>query len=121
MSGLNGDQLEALRDRVEDDYRRLEEEYRRAEQDYRLDVAAIEHLQRRFFGGVSRIPTSDHSQTSTASNGGSSTIGSDGELAAIVSDSESPATTLPPQYTPTRLQCDGLEDSLRSMFTTSHV
>ena len=94
MSGLDGDQLGALRDRVEEEYRRVEEEYR-------LDVAAIEHLQRRFFGGVSSIPTSNDSQPSIGSN------------------SESPTVTLPPQYTPARLQSDGLEDSLRSIFTTS--
>jgi hypothetical protein len=108
MSGSDGHPLEALRDRVEKDYRRVEEEYRRVEEDfrrveeeYRLDVAAIEHLQRRFFGGASSIPTSNDSQRSIESN------------------SESPTAKLPPQYTPERLQSDGLEDSLRSMFKTS--
>ncbi len=62
------DQLEALRNRVEDDYRRVEDDYRRAEENYhraeenyRLDIAAIEHLQRRFSGTVSSISTSEYS------------------------------------------------------------
>ncbi|MGA2753626.1 MAG: hypothetical protein ABSE53_07650 [Terracidiphilus sp.] len=95
MSGLDRDQLEALRDRVEEDYRR-------AEENYRLDIAAIEHLQHRFFGAVSSIPTSNDSRPINGSN------------------SESPTTILPPQSTPARPQSDELEDSLRSMFHPSH-
>jgi len=93
MSELGGDQLEALRNRVEEDYRRAEEQYR-------LDVAAIEHLRRRFFGGVSSIDTRNDSPPSIGSN------------------SESPTATMPPQDTPDR-RGDGLEDSLRSMFTAT--
>jgi hypothetical protein len=72
MTEVDKDQLQALRDRVEEDYRRVEDEYRRAEENYRraeesyrLDIAAIEHLQRRFFGSLSSISTSEYS----ASNG----------------------------------------------------
>ena len=59
-------QLESLRDRVEMDYRKVEDEYRRAEENYRraeenyhLDIAAIEHLQRRFPGAPSSTPTGE--------------------------------------------------------------
>lgn len=72
MPEVDKDQLEALRDRVEQDYRRVEEDFRRAEENYhraeenyRLDIAAIEHLQRRFSGALSSISTSEYS----ASNG----------------------------------------------------
>lgn len=68
MPDMDKDQLEALRHRVEDDYRRVEEDYRRAEEnyhraeeDYRLDIAAIEHLQRRFCGALTSIPTGEFS------------------------------------------------------------
>jgi len=68
MPEVDKDQLEALRNRVEEDYRRVEEEYRRAEENYRkaeenyrLDIAAIEHLQRRFSGALSSISTSEFS------------------------------------------------------------
>jgi len=94
MPGFERDQLEALRDRVEEDFRR-------AEENYRLDIAAIEHLQRRFFGAVSSIPTSKYSETTNGS------------------DSELPTTILPPQSTPAGSQSDGLEGSIRSMFSTN--
>ena len=61
MPDMDRDQLEALRHRVEDEYRRVEEDYRRAEENYRLDIAAIEHLQRRFFAALGSIPTSEYS------------------------------------------------------------
>jgi len=68
MPEVDKDQLEALRIRVETDYLRVEEEYRkaeenhrRAEENYRLDIAAIEHLQSRFFGALSSISTGEYS------------------------------------------------------------
>lgn len=68
MPEVDKDQLEALRDRVEQDYRRVEDEYRRAEENYRraeenyrLDIAAIEHLQRRFSGPAISVPASEYS------------------------------------------------------------
>ena len=68
MPEVDKNQLEALRDRVEEDYRRLEDEYRRAEENYRraeenyrLDIAAIEHLQRRFSGPVISVSASEYS------------------------------------------------------------
>jgi hypothetical protein len=61
MPDMDRDQLEALRHRVEDEYRRVEEDYRRAEENYRLDIAAIEHLQRRFCGALTSIPTGEFS------------------------------------------------------------
>jgi hypothetical protein len=71
MPEVDKNQLEALRDRVEMDYRRIEDEYRRAEENYRraeenyhLDIAAIEHLQRRFAGAPSSTPTSEYSRGS---------------------------------------------------------
>jgi hypothetical protein len=71
MPEVDKGQLEALRDRVEMDFRRVEDEYRRAEENYRrseenyhLDIAAIEHLQRRFFGAPSSTPTSEYSRGS---------------------------------------------------------
>lgn len=94
MSAFEGDQLDALRDRVEEDFRR-------AEENYRLDIAAVEHLQRRFFGAVSGIATSKYSETTKGSKG------------------ESPATILPLQAAAVGMQSDGLEGSLRSMFHSS--
>jgi hypothetical protein len=68
MPEMDKEQLKALREKVEEDYRRVEEDYRRAEENhrqaeenYRLDVAAIEHLQRRFFSPLSSIATIDYS------------------------------------------------------------
>lgn len=95
MSGMNRDQLEALRDRVEEDYRR-------AEENYRLDMAAIEHLQRRFFSAVSSFPTGNDSPPSDGSN------------------IKSPTTIPLPQSSPASPQSDELENSLRSMFHPSH-
>lgn len=60
MSGFDRDQLDALRGRVE-------EEYRRAEEEYRLDMAAIERLQRRFFGSLSGMSTSSMSASTYSS------------------------------------------------------
>jgi hypothetical protein len=94
MSALEGDQLGALRDRVEEDFRR-------AAEDYRLDIAAIEHLQRRFFGAVSGTSTGNYSETTDGSNG------------------ESPTTKLPSRPTPAVSQNDGLEGSLRAIFHTN--
>jgi hypothetical protein len=94
MSGLDREQLEALRDRVEEDFSR-------AEQNYRLDIAAIEHLLRRFFAAASSIPTSNDPPPSNGSN------------------SKSPTTILLPQSSPASPQSDELEDSLRSMFHPS--
>ena len=54
MSGFEKDQLETLRDRVEEDFRK-------AKENYRLDIAAIEHLQRRFFGALNSVSTSEYS------------------------------------------------------------
>lgn len=108
MSGLERDPLDALRSRVEedyrraeDDYRRAEEEYRQAEENYRLDLAAIEHLQSRFFGAMSSTPASNYSPPGNGST------------------SESPAATLPPQFTPAGAQSDDLAGSIRSMFSAS--
>ncbi len=50
--------------KVEDEYRRAEENYRRAEENYHLDIAAIEHLQRRFPGAPSSTPTGEQSAAS---------------------------------------------------------
>jgi hypothetical protein len=70
MTEVDKDQLQALRDRVEDEFRRVEDEYRRAEENYRraeesyrLDIAAVEHLQRRFFAALGSIPTSEYSSS----------------------------------------------------------
>ena len=68
MPEVDKDQLGALRNRVEEDFRRVEDDFRRAEENhsraeenYRLDIAAIEHLQRRFFAALGSIPTSEYS------------------------------------------------------------
>ncbi len=98
MPTLEGEQLEAFRDRVEEDFRRAEEDFRRAEENYRLDVAAIEHLQRRFFGAVSSIPTRDYSESTKGSNDESVTS---------------------PRPAPAGIQNDGLDGSLRAIFHTS--
>ncbi len=70
MPVVDKDQLEALRDRVEadyrrveDDYRQAEENYRHAEENYRLDIAAIEHLQRRFSSAPASMSSSSISPT----------------------------------------------------------
>jgi len=94
MTELDRDQLEAMRDRVEEDFRK-------AKENYHLDVAAIEHLQRRFFGAVSSIPNSSYSETTNGSN------------------DESPTTILPPRSAPAGTQNDGLDGSIREIFHTS--
>ncbi|MGD0480407.1 MAG: hypothetical protein ABSA42_09570 [Terracidiphilus sp.] len=94
MSGFEKDQLETLRDRVEEDFRK-------AKENYRLDIAAIEHLQRRFFGAVSSIPTSSYSE------------------ATIGSNDESPPTILPSRFAPAVPQNDVLDGSIREIFQTS--
>ena len=68
MPEADKDQLEALRDRVEEDFSRAEEDYRQAEENYRLDIAAIQHLHRRFFGALDSIPTRE-SSSGNGSNG----------------------------------------------------
>jgi len=57
MSGLEKDQLQALRRQVEDDYR--------------LDIAAIERLQQRFLIALSNIPAGNYSAPANGSNGDS--------------------------------------------------
>ena len=111
MSGVYGDQMEALRGRVEEDYRQAEQNYHQAEENYRqaeqnyhqaeenyrLDMSAIEHLQRRFFGAVS---SSNRSYSEPPSNG---------------SYSEPPTTILPPQPTPAT-PLDDLVGSIRETY-----
>lgn len=92
MSAFGKDQLETLRDRVEEDFHK-------AEENYRLDIAAIEHLQRRFFGAGSN--PSSYSETTNGSN------------------DESPATILLPRSAPAGTPSDGLDGSIRAMFHTS--
>ncbi len=94
MSGFEKDQLEKLRDRVEEDFCK-------AKENYRLDVAAIEHLQRRFFGAVSGIPNSSYSETTNGSN------------------DESPTPILPPRSALAGTQNDGLDGSIREIFHAS--
>jgi hypothetical protein len=55
MTGLNREQLEAFR--------------RQVEEDYRLDMAAIERLQRRFSGQDTNIPSTPTSSFSLGNNG----------------------------------------------------
>jgi len=93
MSAMEADQLQALRDRVEEDFRR-------AEENYRLDIAAIEHLQRRFFGAVSSTSTRNYSETTDGSN------------------RDSAPTLLPLRSNQATPQNDVLEGSLRAMFRT---
>ncbi len=119
MSGNYGDQLEALQDLAEEGYRLAEQNFRQAEQNFRqaeenfrLDMSAIEHLHRRFFGTVSSIPTSNYSPRSNGSNSEPPTTYSPPSNG---SNSESPATILPPQSTPAGPQSDELVGSLRSM------
>lgn len=49
LSGIDIDSLEVFR-------RQLEEDRRKQEEDYRLDVAAIERLQRRFLDAANIVP-----------------------------------------------------------------
>ena len=84
MAGFDRGQLEALR--------------RQVDEDYRLDMAAIERLQRRFFDASSSIPMNSHSAPSNEVN------------------IESHSTMLPPQSNPAGAQDAELVGSLRSMF-----
>lgn len=63
MPEMDKNQLEALRNRVEEDFRRAEENYRKAEENYRLDIAAVEHLHRRFFGTSNGNSASEYSSS----------------------------------------------------------
>ena len=126
MSGNYGDQLEALQDLAEEGYRLAEQNFRQAEQNFRqaeenfrLDMSAIEHLHRRFFGTVSSIPTSNYSPASNGSNSESPT--SNYSPASNGSNSESPTTILPLQSTPAGPQSDELVGSLRSMLKVDPV
>ena len=84
---MTSDQLDALR--------------RQVEEDYRLDIAAIERLQRRFSIVLPGVPAASYSSSANGSNG------------------ESRATIPAPQATPAVSHHDELEGSLRSMFTSS--
>jgi hypothetical protein len=53
---------------VEEDFRLAEEDYRQAEENYRLDIAAIQHLQRRFFGASNSIPAREYSSGNGLNN-----------------------------------------------------
>jgi hypothetical protein len=138
MSGVYGDQMEALRGRVEEDYRQAEQNYHQAEENYRqaeqnyhqaeenyrLDMSAIEHLQRRFFGAVSSIPTSNDSPPSNGSyseppsNRSYSEPPSNRSYSEPPSNgsySEPPTTILPPQPTPAT-PLDDLVGSIRETY-----
>jgi hypothetical protein len=88
MSGLDRDHLEALRLQMEEDYR--------------LDIAAIERLQRRFLRPSSSTPSSNYSSPSNGSK------------------DEPRNTVLPPQSAAVEPQSDELVDSLRSIITASN-
>lgn len=86
-TGLNREQLEALR--------------RQIEEDYRLDMAAIERLQRRF---LSSAPSSSFAPAN---------------LAPVSSTIETLGTALPPKMDqPRDPQPDELTGSLRAMFSS---
>jgi hypothetical protein len=84
MSDLDRDHLEALRLQMEEEYR--------------LDVAAIERLQRLFLRQLSSTPSSNYSSPINGSN------------------DEPRNTVLSPQSAPIKPQSDRLGDSLWSVF-----
>jgi hypothetical protein len=89
-------QFEALRRQVEDDYK--------------LDIAAIDRLQRRFFGSASPV------SGSTPMNGASlSAHSSPSGWSEVKSGIEPPSPVLTPSA-PAELKNDELAGSLRSMF-----
>lgn len=84
MSGLDRDQLEALR--------------RQIEEDYRLDMAAIERLQRRLFGPAPVV-----------------TMANPGPVAEKI---EKNVTVLPSPEPQAETQPDELANTLRGMFSS---
>lgn len=95
MAGLDREQLEALR--------------RQVEEDYRLDITAIERMQRRFIGQTSNPPAASFS-----SGNGSYSSGSNGSV------TEARGAALPTLETRVQAQPDELTGSLRTMFS-SHL
>jgi hypothetical protein len=88
MPDIDRDHLEALRLQMEEEYR--------------LDIAAIERLQRRFLRPLSSTPSSNYSSPSNGSN------------------DEPRNTVLSPQSAPLKPQSDRLVDSLWSVFAESN-
>jgi hypothetical protein len=97
MGSLDRDQLEALRKQVEEDYR--------------LDMAAIERLQRRFLGSVSSVPSSVPANTAPAPSNMSSWN------QAPISDTRGDG--LPKYDSAPNPQGDEVTSSLRAMFSNS--
>ena len=115
---LDRNDLEALRNQVEQDYQalqhKLEQEYQtqqrkldqdyqqllsQTEQDHHLDIAAVEHLQRRFFRDAA----------TTLSNANS--------LPANGSNEKTPVQVTPSQATSHEPQADSLVASLRNVLS----
>lgn len=98
---------------------------RQVEEDYKLDIAAIDRLQRRFQGSASAMPTSISSNIS--SNIPSAPIAPPSvPVNAYTTQSEwskfesriDPSSTLPQPAASAERQSDALEGSLRSMFSS---
>jgi hypothetical protein len=94
---MDREQLEALR--------------RQVEEDYRLDLAAIERLQRRYLGAASSIPSSTPSNSVPVS-----AYSSPGKWSEEAESRIEPPSPLPPKSAPAEWQRDELEGSLRTMF-----
>jgi hypothetical protein len=94
---MDREQLEALR--------------RQVEEDYRLDLAAIERLQRRFLGATRAVP--GNIPTNAVPVGAYAAPSKWSEEAE--SRMESPVSA-PPSFAPPERQRDEVEGSLRTMF-----
>jgi len=97
---MNREQLDALR--------------RQVEEDYRLDLAAIERLQRRFLGVTSAIPSS--APINAPSNSAPVSAYAPGKWSEEDESRFDPPTPSAPPSAPPDRQRDELEGSLRNMF-----
>lgn len=98
--------------RLQVDREQLEALRRQVEEDYKLDIAAIERLQRRFMGAANSIPGG------AAGNG---TSPNNPPLASYASSNEwrtESANPVPPPPAPPERRTDELEGSLRTMFSS---
>lgn len=93
------------------DRAQLEALRRQVEEDYKLDIAAIERLQRRFQGSSPVLSSSTPSNTSSLN-----AYSSPGEWTNFEARIEQP-TPVPPPPAPPERRSDELEGSLRTMFS----
>ncbi len=94
------------------DREQLDSLRRQVEEDYRLDIAAIERLQRRFQSAPSSIPNS-----APVNSAPLNAYPPSNEWSKFDSRNEAPSPQ-PPPAAPAERKSDELEGSLRTMFST---